>query len=80
MTRINKPPVAHEIAVKQPAHYAKLAPEPPVSAIRGMCRGIHTDVPNDAEHKQDADDLITSKAAARIASVKHARKITLDDL
>ena len=80
MTRINKPPVAHEIAVDQPAHCAKLAPEPPVSTIRGMCRGIHTDVPSDAECTQVADNLITSKAAARVASVKRARKITLDDL
>ena len=28
---------------------SKLAPELPVSAIRGMCLGINTDVPNDAE-------------------------------
>ena len=57
MTQINKPPVVHEIAVDQPAHYAKLAPEPPVSTIRGMCRGIHTDVPNDGLR-----DLFSRKA------------------
>jgi hypothetical protein len=28
---------------------SKLAPELPVPVIRGMCRGINTDVPNDAE-------------------------------
>jgi hypothetical protein len=59
---------------------AKLQPEPPISAIRGMCRGINTDVPNDAEDTQDADHLITLKAVARVASVKRARKVTLDEL
>ena len=59
---------------------AKTNPERPSYAIRGMCRGINTDVPNDAECQQAADDLITLKAAARVPSVKHARKITLDDL
>jgi len=80
MTQINEPPVGLKIAVDHPDHGTKLVPELPVSAIRGMCRGISTDVPNDAERKQTADDLITSKAAARIASVKRSRKITLDDL
>ena len=59
---------------------AKLNPERPNSAIRGMCRGINTDVPNDAEDAQGADHQITLTAAARVASVKRARKITLDDL
>ena len=58
----------------------KSAPELSISAIRGMCHGINTDVPNDAECSHAADDLITSKAAERVASVKLARKITLDDL
>lgn len=80
MTQINKPPVVLKIAVDHPDHADKLAPEPPISTIRGMCRGINPDVPNDAECTRAADDLITSKAAARIASVKRARKITLDDL
>jgi hypothetical protein len=59
---------------------AKLKSEPPISAIRGLCRGINTDVPNDAEDALGANHLITLKAAARVASVKRARKITLDDL
>ena len=59
---------------------AQLNAERPNSAIRGMCRGINTDVPNDSENTQGADHLITLKAAARVASVKRARKITLDDL
>jgi len=80
VTQINEPPVDPKIAVDPPDHCSKLALEPPVSTIRGMCRGINTHVPNDAECTQTADDLITSKAAARIASVKRARKITLDDL
>ena len=80
MTLINEPPVDLKIAVDQPDNGDKLAPEPPLSPIRGMCRGINTDVPNDAEYTHIAHDLITSKAAARIASVKRARKITLDDL
>lgn len=80
MTQINEPPVDLQIAVDHPDHGDKLAPEPPISTIRGMCRSINTDVPNDAECTQTADDLITSRAAARIASVKRARKITLDNL
>ena len=80
VTQINEPPIDLETAVDRPDHASKLAPQRPVSAIRGVCPGINTDVPNDAECKQAADDLITSKAAARIASVKRARKITLDDL
>jgi hypothetical protein len=59
---------------------AKLNPEPPISAIRGMCRAINTNVPNDAEDTQGADHLITLKAVARVESVKHARKITFEDL
>ena len=58
----------------------KLAPALEISTIHGMCRGISTDVPNDVERTPTADDLITSKAAARVASVKRARKITLNDL
>ena len=58
----------------------KLAPALAISTIRGMCRGISTDVPNDVERTPTADDLITSKTAARLALVKRARKITLDDL
>lgn len=80
VTRINEPPVDRKIAVDQSDHGCQFAPEPPISTIRGMCRGIDTDVPNDAERKPAADDLLTSKAVARIASVKRARKITLDDL
>ena len=59
---------------------AKLNPERPNSTIRGVCGGINTDVPNDAEDTQGADHLITLTAAARVASVKRARKITIDDL
>ena len=58
----------------------KVAPALEISTIRGMCRGISTDVPNDVERAPTADDLITSKTATRLASVKHARKITLDNL
>ena len=80
MTQINEPPVDLKIAVDHPDEASKSAPQPPVSDIRGMCRGIDTNVPNDVECTRAADDMITSKAAARIASVKRARKITLDDL
>ena len=31
----------------------ELMPELPISAIRGMCRGINTDVPNDVEEAED---------------------------
>jgi hypothetical protein len=34
--------------------HVELVPELPISAIRGMCRGIDTDVPNDAEDGDDA--------------------------
>ena len=34
--------------------HVELVPELPISAIRGMCRGIDTDVPNDPENDQDA--------------------------
>jgi len=54
--------------------------DPPIAAVHGMCRGINTDAPNDVELTQIADHLITSKAVARVASVKGARKISLDDL
>ncbi len=80
MTQINEPPLDLKLAVDQPHHGSELASEPPISTIRSMCRGINTDVPNDAERKQAADDVVTSKAAARTASLKTARKITLDDL
>ena len=30
----------------------ELVPELPITAIRGMCRGINTDVPNDVEETQ----------------------------
>ena len=59
---------------------AKLEHALEISTIRGMCRGISTDVPNDVERTQSFDVLITSKTAARLASVKCARKITFDDL
>ena len=59
---------------------ATLKPERPNSAVRGMCPGINTDVPDDAEETQDADHLMMVKAAVRVASVKRAREITLDDL
>jgi AbrB family looped-hinge helix DNA binding protein len=42
--------------------HVQLVPELPISAIRGMCRGINTDVPNDAE---DADD--TGRTGTRAA-------------
>ena len=74
MTQVNEPPLVLKIMVDHSDPAAKLAPGPPISTIRGMCRGINTDVPN------DADDLIMSTAAARGASVKTASKITLDDL
>ena len=80
VAQVNELLVDPKIAVDHPDQGTKLAPEPPVSAIRGMRRGISTDVPNDAERKQAADDVVTSKAAARTASLKTARKITLDDL
>ena len=80
MTEINKLTVGAKIALDPPDHGSDLAPEPPISTIRGMCRGINTDMPNDVEDTQGADDLITLKAAARVAWVKRARKITLDDL
>lgn len=34
--------------------HVELVPELPISAIRGMCRGINTDVPNDIEDAEDA--------------------------
>gem|GEM_PF-1210548 len=34
--------------------HVELVPELPISAIRGMCRGIDTDVLNDAEDGDDA--------------------------
>lgn len=51
-----------------------------ITAVHGMCHGISTAVPNDVELTQIADHLITSKAVARVASVKRARKISLGDL
>lgn len=53
--------------------------ELPEGIIRSVCRGIDTDVLNDLEYAQAADKLITAKAAARLASVKRACKISLDD-
>lgn len=58
----------------------KSATETPVSAIRGMCPGVNADVANDVEDTQVADQLITTKAAARLESVETACKITLDEL
>ena len=58
----------------------KVAPALEISTIQGRCRCMSTDAPNDAERTQTADDLITSKDATRLASVRRARKITLDDL
>ena len=34
--------------------HVELVPELPISAIRGMCRGIDTDVPDDVEDTEDA--------------------------
>ena len=45
VTQINDPPVDLKVAVDQPDHGSKLALEPPVSAISGMCRRLNTDVP-----------------------------------
>ena len=36
--------------------HVELVPELPISSIRGMCRGINTDVPNDIEDVVDAGD------------------------
>ncbi len=33
--------------------HVELVPELPISALRGMCRGINTDVPNDPEDGLD---------------------------
>jgi AbrB family looped-hinge helix DNA binding protein len=33
--------------------HVELVPELPISAIRGMCRGINTDVPDDIEDTSD---------------------------
>lgn len=52
--------------------------ELPEGMIRGMCRGITTDVPNDLEYAQVADKLVTAKTAARLVSLKCACKISLD--
>jgi len=50
------------LEVRVVGDHVELVPELPISAIRGMCRGINTDVPNDAE---DADD--TGRADTRVA-------------
>jgi len=42
--------------------HVELVPELPISAIRGMCRGIDTDVPNDAEDADDAERTDTRAA------------------
>ena len=34
--------------------HVELIPELPISSIRGMCRGIDTDVPDDVEDTEDA--------------------------
>ena len=34
--------------------HVELVPELPISSIRGMCRGIDTNVPDDAEDTEDA--------------------------
>ena len=34
--------------------HVELMPELPISSIRGMCRGIDTDVPDDVEDTEDA--------------------------
>lgn len=33
--------------------HVELVPELPMSSIRGMCKGISTDVPNDPEETRD---------------------------
>ena len=35
--------------------HVELVPELPISAIRGMCRGINTDVPDDIEDTSDTE-------------------------
>jgi AbrB family looped-hinge helix DNA binding protein len=35
--------------------HVELVPELPISAIRGMCRGINTDVPDDIEGTSDIE-------------------------
>jgi len=52
----------------------------PITAIRGMSSGMDMDVPNDDEVAQAADHVVSLKACARVASVKHARKVSLGDL
>ena len=42
--------------------HVELVPELPMSAIRGMCRGINTDVPNDPEDGQDIQRADTRTA------------------
>ena len=44
--------------MKKPAECddSSLAPELPISTIRGMCPGIRSDVPNDSEHIQSTDN------------------------
>ena len=79
MTQVNEPPVDLKIAVDHPDRADKLAPEPSISTIRGMCRGISTDVPKDAECTRAVGDLTTSQATAGAASVKGTRTVTLDD-
>jgi AbrB family looped-hinge helix DNA binding protein len=38
--------------------YVELVPELPISAIRGMCPGINTNVPNDDADLNDASTLL----------------------
>ncbi len=45
--------------------HVELVPELPISAIRGMCRGINTDVPNDIEDAGETKR--TKRTAARAA-------------
>lgn len=46
--------------------HVELVPELPISALRGMCRGINTDVPNDPEVGVDvADDSSLAGARAK---------------
>ena len=49
--------------------HEKLAPELPFSGIRGMCRGISADVPNDVEQIQNTQDAesIIDRSGSRTA-------------
>lgn len=43
---------------------SNLAFDQPIIAIRGMCPGISTDMPNDAEHIPNTDDAERTREGA----------------